>query len=183
MARLGKFKAANMAQIKLKSDSELFKSITNPSPHLKTTDKAISMPRMFKLHRYPSVALFLACFVLLRSLVPVGFMPDMASLSQGKIDFVICTGMGFKTIQVDPTTLKPVSEQAPTEHPSSHQPTNTICPFFSLTSTALPILLLVILLGLFATIRSFYYLPAFLRFNHLNQAARPRAPPRYYFAF
>lgn len=139
------------------------------------------MPGMFKPHRHPSVALLLACFVLLRSFVPAGFMPNMAELSQGKIDFVICTGVGFKTIQVDPIALQPTSEHLPTEHPTSHHSTNTICPFFSLASAILPVLLLGTLLGLFTRIQRFYYSHSFLRFTYLNQAARPRAPP-YYFA-
>lgn len=140
------------------------------------------MPDMFKPHRHPSFALLLACFVLLRSLIPVGFMPNMAELSHGKIDFVICTGVGFKTIQVDPITLQPSSEHAQTEHSASHHSTNTICPFFSLTSAVLPILLLGTLLVLFVSIQRVYCSLSFLRFTHLNQAARPRAPPRYYFA-
>lgn len=37
----------------------------------------------------------------LRALAPLGFMPDLQALQEGRVEIVLCTGIGFKTITVD----------------------------------------------------------------------------------
>jgi len=49
--------------------------------------------------------------VVLRALAPLGFMP---SLDEGRFEIVICTGFGFKTIQVD-AAGRPLASDEPAE--------------------------------------------------------------------
>lgn len=56
--------------------------------------------RKGKLRRRIVDVAVLALF-LLHALVPVGFMPDVDALQIGKLEIVICTGTGFKTLTVD----------------------------------------------------------------------------------
>jgi hypothetical protein len=133
------------------------------------------MLAMLKLKYNPHLSLILATVVLLRAFIPVGFMPELSALHDGKINFIVCTGFGTKTIQVD---LDSVNQH---DHPSTSQHTNTVCPFFGLTSVVLPILLMGALTYLLATTQRFFYQPLFLWFTYFNQAAPPRAPPHIYF--
>lgn len=53
--------------------------------------------------RYFELALSLAVFaIVLRIVVPAGTMLDLASATSGKLQLVICTGDGLKTVSVDP---------------------------------------------------------------------------------
>jgi hypothetical protein len=69
----------------------------------------------------------LLLFLLVRSFVPVGFMP--ASAAEGKTQIVICTGQGPATISVDANKF---SHDAPFGN-SSHD----VCPFAPALSQAL----------------------------------------------
>lgn len=71
---------------------------------------------------YFYVLLLLALIV--RSLIPVGFMPGQTNI--GKVQIVICSGYGEQTIYVD-------KDQAPSGMPVHETPhdqkDNSICPF------------------------------------------------------
>lgn len=47
------------------------------------------------------VLTLLAIIILLRAIVPVGFMPDLSQLANGVFEVVICSGDGLSTITVD----------------------------------------------------------------------------------
>jgi hypothetical protein len=134
------------------------------------------MRAMFKLRVSPYIALVLAAVMLLRGLIPVGFMPDVTALQHGKIDLVVCTGFGSKTVQVDLDSLNPHTNHSAVHH------AHTICPFFGLTSVVLPVLLFGALFQLRPIRQRFTYQPQRLWFSYVNHAARPRAPPHSYFA-
>ena len=70
--------------------------------------------------------------VLLRALVPPGYMPDLAAAQDGVITLVICSPDGLRTISLDEDG-KPVEPgEAPEEHQRQH------CPFASVGSIDLP---------------------------------------------
>ena len=75
------------------------------------------------------LALFL---VLLRALIPPGYMPDLAAAQDGVITFVICSPDGLRTVSLDENG-KPVE---PGESPHEHQRQH--CPFASVGSIDLP---------------------------------------------
>lgn len=63
--------------------------------------------------RMKYTALFIILAVLVRTLIPAGFMPDMNS---GKMfQMVICTAEGAKTVTMD-DTFNPLSEKTPVPH-------------------------------------------------------------------
>ncbi len=63
------------------------------------------------LARWLSQLLLVA--VLLRALIPVGYMPDLPAAANGLFKVVICTTDGAKTLAVDAN-----GDLAPTEHPA-----------------------------------------------------------------
>lgn len=70
--------------------------------------------------------------IALRALAPLGFVPDIAGLGEGRFEIVICTGFGFKTIQVD-AAGRPLAPDEPgqeTEAPAGD------CAFRSLAQIA-----------------------------------------------
>lgn len=73
--------------------------------------------------------LLLTGVLLLRGLVPVGFMPDLAAIVDGTFQIVICTGGGLKVVTVP---LAPA-------HGGEHEPASAgeQCAFAGLVSTVL----------------------------------------------
>ena len=72
-----------------------------------------------------------------RSLIPVGFMPDLAGVSRGAFQLVICTGYGWKTVELDANGHK-----LPAKHSGSHhQP----CAFSISAVSDLPIMAITII--------------------------------------
>ncbi len=67
------------------------------------------------------VARILVVAFALHAAIPLGFMPDLKSLNDGRIDIVICTGAGFKTIEID-------ANGNPVE-PDSPDTVSPACPF------------------------------------------------------
>jgi hypothetical protein len=80
------------------------------------------------------------CAFLLRALVPVGFMPDIAGLLAGGMPLVICSGGMEKTVFVD-ADGQPLADHSV---PAAEAP----CLFAGLTPVPLPLLVLVLLLVL-----------------------------------
>lgn len=76
------------------------------------------------------LARLLVATVVLRALVPVGFMPDLSRLASGTIQLVICTGTGSKLVTLDENG-KPVPAKS-----SAHA--DQACPFAGSVLTALP---------------------------------------------
>jgi hypothetical protein len=81
----------------------------------------------------------IACLViglfLLRAVIPAGFMPDLAALRDGRIEVVLCTIDGLKTVAVylaNHTDKRDSSDKKSAAH--------NLCPFGSVTlqSLALP---------------------------------------------
>ncbi|MEQ1616147.1 MAG: hypothetical protein ABL904_25630 [Hyphomicrobiaceae bacterium] len=68
--------------------------------------------------------------MLLRGLIPAGFMPDLAAAGGGSLQLVICIGGGLKVVTV-PATLADVEHETPTS-------TSDYCAFGGLT---VPVLL------------------------------------------
>lgn len=78
----------------------------------------------------------IAFTLLLRAMIPVGFMPDLAAARDGVFTFVICSGSGFSTITLDangdpvepgsghdaeavsPCLFAPIGPALPASHPS-----------------------------------------------------------------
>lgn len=76
-----------------------------------------------------SLVLFL---VVLRALVPPGYMPDLAAARDGVITLVICSPDGLRTVSLDENG-KPVEPgQSPEEHQRQH------CPFAAVGSIDVP---------------------------------------------
>ena len=76
--------------------------------------------------------LALLLFVL-RALVPVGFMPDLAGLADGRIEIVLCTPEGLKAVSFD-------KDGRPLPHDDSQKHdavTGGDCPFGLAVGTAL----------------------------------------------
>lgn len=48
-----------------------------------------------------SVPVILAAVMLMRAMIPVGFMPDLSAAGQGRFGIAICTGDGARTIPFD----------------------------------------------------------------------------------
>ena len=70
--------------------------------------------------------------VLLRALIPPGYMPDLAAAQDGVITLVICSPDGLRTISLDENGNPVEPGEAPEEHQRQH------CPFASVGSIDLP---------------------------------------------
>jgi hypothetical protein len=111
--------------------------------------------------------------LLLRMLVPAGFMPDLDQLARGIVQLKLCNNHGGTTIWVDKNLHKVNYHHLPQEHKE-----NTLCPFSSVlpafTPAAPPLILIAVLLFFTSIWLS-------LRENTitqiLNRAAQSRAPP------
>ncbi|MFM2041821.1 MAG: hypothetical protein RLY86_397 [Pseudomonadota bacterium] len=83
-------------------------------------------------------AMVLLAGVLLRSLIPVGLMPDLGRLAEGSFPLVICAGGMERTIWVD-LDGNPVEAEKP-----GHL--DTLCLFGGLPPLAVPLLLILLLM-------------------------------------
>ena len=97
----------------------------------------VRMPAMFRRvlaplsWRVSSLAFVLAfCAMFVRAVVPVGFMPDMAAVAQGKIQLVLCT--------VDGPISIALSDASP-DHSDSSASQLEPCPF-GLAGASVPLL-------------------------------------------
>lgn len=115
------------------------------------------------------VAMLVMLMVLVKGLVPVGYMPDMAALQKGVVKMTICTAFGFEELLVDGADK---SSPAKSKHGASD-----ICPFGwapHAVTTAISVFL----------IPDIFLIPErFLAFQELflskpqHTLASPRAPP------
>lgn len=71
--------------------------------------------------------------VLLRALVPPGYMPDLAAAQDGVITLVICSPDGLRTVSLDENGNPVEPGEAPEEHQRQQH-----CPFASVGSIDLP---------------------------------------------
>lgn len=79
------------------------------------------------------IAWMLLVLVLLRAAIPVGFMPDLQALRDGRIEIVICTPSGLKSIAVPADVAAPVvSEDGSSNGTVAHE-----CPFDAVISQAI----------------------------------------------
>ncbi|MDF1790436.1 MAG: hypothetical protein P1U88_00930 [Thalassobaculaceae bacterium] len=78
------------------------------------------------------IAWTLLALVMLRATIPVGFMPDLEALRDGRIEIVVCTPGGLKTIAVPADAAGP----AGSEDGSSKEATSHECPFDAVVSQA-----------------------------------------------
>jgi hypothetical protein len=125
------------------------------------------------------VSVLVLCMLMLRALIPVGFMPRADDLRQGRFVMTICQGAGgMKTIVVD-ADGNPVDAGTSGDHddPSLHI---ELCAFSVLGSLiALPFFLTLLVLALLAVARRFE-LPRSTVLNALPLHGPPlgsRAPP------
>ena len=81
------------------------------------------------------LAWLLLAFVLLRSALPVGFMPDLDALQDGRLEIVVCTPSGLKTIALPAETAAPTDE----ERRSSDGLSDDQCPFHAVVAQAVVI--------------------------------------------
>lgn len=78
------------------------------------------------------IAWTLLALMMLRAAIPVGFMPDLDALREGRIEIVVCTPGGLKTITVPDDAAGP----AGSEGGSSNGATAHECPFDAVVSQA-----------------------------------------------
>lgn len=101
------------------------------------------------------IGVLVLCMLVLRALIPVGFMPRADDLRQGRFVMTICQGAGgMKTIVLD-ADGDPVDPATSSDHdePSLHI---ELCAFSVLGSLiALPVILALLVLALLAMPRRF----------------------------
>lgn len=118
----------------------------------------------------PHLVLMLAALVILRGLIPVGFMPDVDAFKNGAFDIVMCTGMGFSTIDLDEGGSSP-------SHASSDYNAHTICPFVGVMATVLLLVVVISLLNITTNRRVFTRVDQSYQPSFFNRSAPPRGPP------
>jgi hypothetical protein len=133
-------------------------------------------------------ALLLLCAVLLRALIPVGFMPDMSSLAAGEFRLVICTGHGPMAAEMLQPALAstPAADLLAQAHPGHSkkspagpmQQESGICPFAAALAFFAPVLL-PILAALFLRPQPalFFAEARALRFGRCRAPWSARGPP------
>ena len=80
------------------------------------------------------IARAIVALFMIRAMIPVGFMPDLDALQNGRIEIVLCSPDGLKTITVD------AAGHSTADHPSSDPKQHAghdVCPFGSVTSQLL----------------------------------------------
>ena len=87
----------------------------------------------------PPLALLLAALVLLRALIPAGFMPDLSDAASGRFSILICTAAGTRALIADPTGAPKAPGDA--EHASVVE---GLCPFAAAGAMALAGLMVVL---------------------------------------
>jgi hypothetical protein len=124
------------------------------------------------MHRFRQrFALFMALLLMLRAVIPVGYMPDMAALQKGELKLQICSGMGVKTITL------PQDDAPQPKHDGKEKLAH--CPFGAAPSLAvLPEAAVIAALVWQASLATTPIL-AVPEKRDGNPAARPRAPPTF----
>lgn len=102
----------------------------------------------------PWISTLLAVVILVRALVPVGFMPDLSRLADGVYEIVVCTGDGLGTITVD-SAGDPVSPDGSGSAPVQ----NSLCPFAAAAAVALATIAVVFFASFRWPSRVFFSLP------------------------
>jgi len=91
--------------------------------------------------------IFLSLALVIKSLIPAGYMPDMASLRNGAFKIVICTAYGAKEILLDDKYRLPGQEKHKQENGKAHE----ACPFSAFSYAAItPAFIILALLFAFA---------------------------------
>lgn len=74
------------------------------------------------------IAWALLVLMLVRATIPVGFMPDLDALRDGRIDIVVCTPSGLKTVTVstDPEGAGVDEQKSPDERVTNDCPFNVV---------------------------------------------------------
>jgi len=120
------------------------------------------------------VPLCLMVLILMRAMIPVGFMPDLSGFGQGLFEIVICTGDGARTI-----TAHQDGGAAPPAHPQKRgEHSFDLCAFALAMTGALVVLGLI--LTLFRYGPSQVFLPSSVEWRVSTGGAGalgPRAPP------
>lgn len=120
-----------------------------------------------------SVPMILAAVMLLRAMIPAGFMPDLSAAGLGRFEIVICTGEGARTIPVDPDGAASPDHGSPRgDH--GFEP----CAFALAMAGALVVLGFIVTLSFYRPSRAFVP-PSIerLAFACAAGALGPRAPP------
>ena len=95
------------------------------------------------------IAALLALALLLKVMVPDGFMPDMNALQHGVYKITICSGYAHKEIMVD-DNQKQVDGKVQKENGHKTSKTiTTLCPFAGLHSSGMLVALMALALVLF----------------------------------
>jgi len=132
---------------------------------------------MRSLTSNPFIAALLCLVLLVRVVVPAGFMPDMDALQHGVFKITICSGYGHKEIMVDDHQKQVDGSGKETGHKTSKTIT-TLCPFAGITGAALPVLFSALALALFWRELLFRPQSNILR-SITSSTAWPRGPPAY----
>jgi hypothetical protein len=111
--------------------------------------------------------------LLLRSLVPTGFMPNAGALRDGRLEMAFCSGVGGAQIITIDTHDHTSSDTSTSDVPGNHQSQSGDCPFSVLSALpAMPTMALSLVgLPLFFT-----HIQAVQR-TALLPTASPRGPP------
>ena len=88
-------------------------------------------PMYLKANRL--LILFLSLTLVIKSLIPAGYMPDMASLQNGSFKIMICTAYGAKEILLDDKYRLPGQEN----HKKDGGKTHEVCPFSAFSYAAI----------------------------------------------
>ncbi|WP_119168678.1 DUF2946 family protein [Algihabitans albus] len=114
----------------------------------------------------------IAFCLLLRAMIPVGFMPDLAAARDGVFTLVICTGNGLSTIELD-ANGDPVDPDD--RHEAEAQSHCTFAPIGPVVLTSLPADLTSRALA--SAPASWSSIPAAGHIRYRPTALLPRAPP------
>ena len=119
-----------------------------------------------------AVSRLIICCLLLRALVPVGFMPDLGAARDGVFTIVICTAAGLSTVAVDEDG-NPVAP-----HPSSEADRASHCLFAPAGSIALPTVIVpTVPHAVTAATGAWLPIEAVRHTRFRPTSSRPRAPP------
>lgn len=117
------------------------------------------------------IAALLVFFVLLKGLIPVGYMPDMKALQDGVVKITICTAYGSQQIVVDEQGKAPDSKQ---QH---HNAKSDFCPFGWMPHVALQVFTPFLLPSIFIAPQSLLAFQELFLSEPRHTLAEARAPP------
>ena len=119
-----------------------------------------------------AISRLIICCLLLRALVPVGFMPDIGAARDGVFTIVVCTAAGFSTIEVDENG-NPVAPDPSSETDGTNQ-----CLFAPAGSVALPTVIVpTVPHAVIAAAGAWPPIEAASHTRFRPTSSRPRAPP------